>query len=95
MTLQVHEEVMDALGENADPPQPLHVGSDVNRVDPLFGGVNPEDPGQVICRDVKKLLIQAHFHHPLPKSPKALGAQVFGLVRLSRDVERIVPLEVE
>ncbi len=95
MALQVHQKIMDALGENTDPTQPLHVGSDVKRVDSLFGGVYAEDSGQGICRDVKKFLIHARFHHPLPKSPKALGAQVFGLVRLPRDVECVVPLEIE
>jgi len=95
LTLQVDEKVMDALRKDADPPQTPHVGSDMNGIDPLPGGVHAEHFRQGFRRDSKKLPVQAFLGNELTKCPEGLGAQILGLVGFAGNVQGVVPLEIK
>ena len=85
LSLQVDQKMQDALGENADPPQMPHVGTDMNGIDPLLGGVHPKHLRQDLrrCRKefpVQTLLSVKHLviYHILPPLPPLLNSMFLG-----------------
>ena len=87
LPLEVDQKVMDALGENAYPPQTPHVGTDMNRIDPLLGGIHPKHLRQGFRRRVKKLSIQTLFRNHMTEHPECLAAQILGIIRLSGNIQ--------
>mgnify|MGYP006961702895 CR=1 FL=1 len=74
---------MDALGENADPSQTPHVGTNVDRIDPLPGRVHFEHLGQDPGGHIEKLPVKALFRNHVTERREGLGAHVLGLIRFT------------
>lgn len=95
MAFEVDQKLENRLAENTDPPEPAHVGFDVNRIDALVFGVNTEDHGQLVGDGIEHHLVKLIVDHNLAHAVKGLFADVFGIIAFLKDVEGVMPLDIE
>ena len=80
ISFQIYQKPVNGLRENADTPQFLHIGFNVDRIQALFCGINAKHIDQFAGDGLENDFLQAVLGHQIPIIPKGLGGHVCGLV---------------
>ena len=95
MALEVDQKFEDRPAENADTAELAHIGLDMDRIDALVRGVDTEYRSQFVGDGIEHDLVKVTVDHHLTHGVQCLLANVFYVVALFGDVERIMPLNIE
>src|SRR3990172_2622405 len=94
VTLEVHQELLDGLYEQAEPAQVAHIGEDMDRVETLLGDIDFEHISKLRRDFFKDNLVKIPFDQEIAHVPEGLGADISGGVLRAGYVQGVMPLEI-
>src|SRR5664279_545058 len=95
MTPQINQKPVYAPGKDAYPPETLHVGTYMHRVQPLLVCIYFEGLRKLVGCRVEYFAIESSFHDLITEAPQSPQAHVFGVIGVLGYIKRVMPLRIE